>query len=54
MATKQEWIDYLEQVETYAKQLKDYIKDLPDDGDVVAQDGPGSNPPSPPPPPPGS
>jgi len=46
MATKQEWLDWAEQV-------KEWAKDLPDEGYVNTLDaGPGSNPPTPPPPPP--
>lgn len=50
---KQEWLDYLEIVENYAKDLKKYVHDLPDE--VTAEDtgGGGSNPPPPPPPTPG-
>jgi len=53
MANKTEWQEYLEIVEAYAKDLKSFVHDLPEDGEV-SLDGPGSNPPPPPPPPPGS
>jgi len=53
MATKQEWIDYSDIVSQYAKDLKKWVKELPEEGQVAtANDGPGSNPPTPPPPPP--
>lgn len=52
MSTKKEWIEYLVKLEKYAKDLKTWVKKLPD-GEVSTQDaGPGSNPPTPPPPPP--
>jgi len=54
MATKQEWIDYSNIVDQYAKELKQWVKDLPEEDIVSAvDDGPGSNPPTPPPTPPG-
>ena len=48
---KKEWIEYLVKLEKYVKDLKKWVKKLPD-GEITAQDGPGSNPPGPPPPPP--
>jgi len=50
MATKQQWKDYLEQVEAYAKELKEWLKNKPE-GEV---ENIGSDPPPPPPPPPGN
>jgi len=54
MATKQQWLDWADQLVDKAKEVKEWAKDLPD-GEVDALDaGPGSNPPTPPPPPPPS
>lgn len=52
MATKQEWQTYLELLKLYQKEVRKYIKGLPD-GEVQTSSG-GSNPPTPPPPPPGN
>lgn len=51
MATKQQWIEYLVKLEKYYKEIKQWVKKLPN-GEVNTLDGPGSNPPGPPPPPP--
>lgn len=58
MATKQEWLNYLQICKdyhkayaAYLKALAKYIKTIPD-GEVQTT-GEGSNPPTPPPPPPG-
>jgi hypothetical protein len=48
---KKEWMAYLLKLEAYYKSVKKWVKKLPD-GEITAQDGPGSNPPGPPPPPP--
>lgn len=51
MATKKEWIEYLVKLEKYNKEIKKWVKKLPD-GEVGTQDTGGSNPTPPPPPPP--
>lgn len=48
---KKEWTEYLLKLQAYEKAVRKWVKKLPD-GEIVAQDGPGSNPPGPPPPPP--
>lgn len=50
MATKTQWIEYLVKLEKYTKEIKKWVKKLPN-GEVTTL-GPGSNPPTPPPPPP--
>lgn len=51
MATKQEWLDYLELEAAYVKEMKDWVKKQ-SEGDIViessTQDG-GDNPPVKPP-----
>lgn len=49
MATKQEWLDYLELEAEYVKEMKDWVKKQPGGEIVIASSEGGDNPPVKPP-----